>query len=295
MQDLEELFRQHEDHIRAVCRSILADPAEAEDAVQETFIALDRFRDSIRSPDAVGAWLQTTARRKALGQRRSRLRRQRRHRQFATEQAHAQTGPQSTTGSERVDTVRTVMDTLPPHYHQALTLRYVDRHSHPEAAAIMDISPNSFRGILQRAKSQLKQALYRRGIHGRLSVLLGLACLPHPQLSAQAATDAGFFIDSAQFIIGAAASLLMCTGLSMHLFTPETVAGVQAPAHELHIQSSTPAQPDLETVEEQPATNAAGHTNNNDEPALQETKPADTEFQALLSGDQAPAYWGIWN
>ncbi len=61
----EALVNRHGPMVRAVCRSMLGDPHEADDAFQATFLVLARRAGSIRRGDAVGSWLYGVAHRVA--------------------------------------------------------------------------------------------------------------------------------------------------------------------------------------------------------------------------------------
>jgi RNA polymerase sigma factor (sigma-70 family) len=59
------LVRRHGPMVLAVCRAILRDPADAEDAFQATFLVLVRRAAVIRDRTAVGEWLYSVAGRAA--------------------------------------------------------------------------------------------------------------------------------------------------------------------------------------------------------------------------------------
>ena len=73
------LVQRHGPMVLGVCRRILADPHDAEDAFQATFLVLVRKAGSIRVEGSVGRWLfgvatRVAARARANGQRRRRSR-----------------------------------------------------------------------------------------------------------------------------------------------------------------------------------------------------------------------------
>src|SRR5262245_12821789 len=72
----EELFRRHGPMVLGVCRRVLGNAADAEDAFQATWLVLARKASSLHERGSVGNWLFGVAQRTALCARRARTRRQ---------------------------------------------------------------------------------------------------------------------------------------------------------------------------------------------------------------------------
>ena len=64
---LAELYGQHERTVLGLCRLLLHDPAEAEDAAQQTFLSAYRSLLAGNEPEYPAAWLATIARNECWG------------------------------------------------------------------------------------------------------------------------------------------------------------------------------------------------------------------------------------
>src|SRR4051812_13297732 len=56
-----DLVTRHAPAVRAVCRSVLRDPNDADDAAQATFLVLVRRAGAVRDRAALGGWLSRIA------------------------------------------------------------------------------------------------------------------------------------------------------------------------------------------------------------------------------------------
>ena len=71
---VEQLYASHAALVRSVCRSLLRDRSEADDAVQQTFLSAQRALLNGSSPRDAAAWLATIARHESLARVRARMR-----------------------------------------------------------------------------------------------------------------------------------------------------------------------------------------------------------------------------
>jgi RNA polymerase sigma-70 factor (ECF subfamily) len=127
------LYRMYGSVIYDRCRSMLDDPAEAEDATHETFLRVHRHLD--RVPDARQAlyWIYRVATNYCLNELRNRKRRP----VSCEELELAWDGEQPLVDR---DLVRTLIDRAPPKVRQVVWLYHVDGLEQEEVARVLDIS-----------------------------------------------------------------------------------------------------------------------------------------------------------
>lgn len=142
----------------ATALAILGDRAQAQDAVQDTFLVAVRRIQDLREPAAVGAWLQAIVRNAC----RMRLRAERERPGVIPEQA-AGHGLAVDEALERMalrDWLWTALDALPPEVRATVMLRYFTRHvAYTEIAAVLGLPIGTVRSRLHQAKRRLADAL----------------------------------------------------------------------------------------------------------------------------------------
>ncbi len=168
------LVARHGPMVLGVCRRLLADPDDAEDAFQATFLVLVRRAGSIRDGDGLAPWLFGVARRVATRARIDAARRRARECPVAVEPA----SPPAEPDDRRRELARALteeIDRLPESLRGAVLLCCVEGRSYEEAAGRLRCSTPAVRGRLSRARDRLKARLTRRGFApaaGGIGVLL---------------------------------------------------------------------------------------------------------------------------
>ncbi len=154
------LVARHGNAVWRVCRAILGDAPEAEDAFQATFLVLARRAAAIRSPDRLAPWLAGVARRVSKKARTRALRRRKRELAAAIEERSTS----APVDFEQADTIREEVGRLPEKYRAPVALCYLDGLTHEEAAASLSWPVGTIRGRLSRARDLLRSRLTRRGL-----------------------------------------------------------------------------------------------------------------------------------
>jgi RNA polymerase sigma factor (sigma-70 family) len=156
------LVDRHGAMVLGVCRRVLGDRHDAEDAFQATFLVLARKAAAIARREQLASWLHGVARRASLDARarstRQRAIEKRRRVMFPAEP------PDETVTSE----LRAVLDEelarLPERHRSAILLCELEGLSRRDAACRLGVSEGTLSSRLARAKAQLRGRLTRRGM-----------------------------------------------------------------------------------------------------------------------------------
>jgi RNA polymerase sigma factor (sigma-70 family) len=156
------LMRRHGPMVLGVCRRVLHDSHDADDAFQATFLVLVRKAGSLRRPELLANWLYGVAYRTAMDARSAALRRQKHERQ-------AMKIPVLEESSEPVwRELRPVLDAelscLPEKYRVPLVLCYLEGKTKEQAAKELGWPEGTVSGRLARARDLLRTRLERRGV-----------------------------------------------------------------------------------------------------------------------------------
>jgi RNA polymerase sigma factor (sigma-70 family) len=178
------LVHRHGAMVLSVCRRLLRDAADAEDAFQATFLVLARKAGSIRKREALGGWLHAVAFQIARKLRSNRMRRE------GGKRPLDDVAQPDTTAEATWREVRAVLDEelaqLPDMYRAPLVLCYLEGKTQDEAARELGWSLGSLRGRLERGRERLRRRLVRRGV--TLSAALAGGVLAQASASGAAST-----------------------------------------------------------------------------------------------------------
>lgn len=146
---MEALYRRHVKTVWNVCITLLRRPADAEDAVQETFVRLLRSNPEFESEEHEKAWLIRTAQNVCKNDL-ARARRRDVPLENASGAAHS---------APEIDETLAALRTLPEQYRIALYLHYYEGYSAVELAGLLRRPASSIRSDLRRGRERLRALL----------------------------------------------------------------------------------------------------------------------------------------
>jgi RNA polymerase sigma factor (sigma-70 family) len=158
----EALVARHGPMVERICRQVLDDPSDVDDAFQATFLVLFRRAASVRAEGSLGPWLCGVARRIALRARSDRARR--------ADRESRHTSPRN--GEPAADASRaeihSIIDEevgrLPARYRAPVTLCLLEGLSYAEAARRLACPVGTLGVRLARGREMLRGRLIRRGV-----------------------------------------------------------------------------------------------------------------------------------
>jgi RNA polymerase sigma-70 factor (ECF subfamily) len=165
----ELLMRRHNQRLYRLARSMLRDAADAEDALQEAYLAAFQGMDGFRGEASLATWLSRVVANQCL----ARMRRQARRDNIVPmvamgaeeQEQHAMPTPESE-GPDRMllrAELRAVLerklDELPETFRTVFVLRSVEELSVEETARCLDIPEATVRSRHFRARSMLRESL----------------------------------------------------------------------------------------------------------------------------------------
>lgn len=156
------LVVRHGPLVLGVCRRVLGQQQDAEDAFQATFLALARKAGSIHDRRVLGSWLYEVAYRIAIRAKTDTLKRR------AHERHVAETAATPSDGDAGWDELRPILleevNRLPEKYRTLVVMCYLQGKTNEEVARLLQWPVGTVKGRLFRAREILRGRLSRRGL-----------------------------------------------------------------------------------------------------------------------------------
>lgn len=154
------LVERHGPMVFGVCRRMLHDAQEAEDALQATFCILARKAASSAWHDSIAGWLYAVARRVASRSKARTLRKRQLEQKAAAMRPDIEPEPRD---SEALALLEKELQQLPEKYRAPIVLCHLEGRTNEEAAQELGWPKGTVQGRLARGREMLKSRMLRRG------------------------------------------------------------------------------------------------------------------------------------
>ncbi|HEX5269080.1 MAG TPA: sigma-70 family RNA polymerase sigma factor, partial [Gemmataceae bacterium] len=159
---LEALVRRHAPMVWGVCRRVLGNHHDAEDALQATFLVLARKAASVSPRARVGNWLYGVAHQTALKARATRARRS--ARESTVSQAPEPAAAEQDVDSDLLPLLDRELSRLPEKYRTVIVLCELEGRTGREAARQLGCPEGTVASRLARGRALLAKRLARHGV-----------------------------------------------------------------------------------------------------------------------------------
>ncbi len=217
------LVRRHGPMMFGICKRLVGNCHDAEDAVQAAFLVLVQRTRSIRRKESIGSWLCGVAQRTALRTRAQNT--ARRHREIVAGPLRDEPHLENVTTRELCSILDEEIASLPEKYGGPIVLCYLEGKSHEVAARELGWPKTSLESRLTKARELLRRKLERRG------VTLAIAALPTAlgEMAAAAPLPATLTIKTvkaATLVASGKAVASGCFSATVLALAEETIAGM---------------------------------------------------------------------
>src|SRR5262245_8196921 len=161
------LVVRHGPMVLGICRHVLNQDHDAEDAFQATFLVLARKGASIRDRRVLSGWLHEVAYRIAIKSRASAVRRrnlERQGRAMLPPAIEPNRQDHQAAWNELRPVLHEEVDRLPDKYRIPVILSYLEGKTNEEVAELLQWPVGTVKGRLSRARDLLRSRLTRRGL-----------------------------------------------------------------------------------------------------------------------------------
>jgi RNA polymerase sigma factor (sigma-70 family) len=201
------LVRRHGPMVMSVCRRVLRNSHDAEDAFQATFLVLAEKAPRLRQPELLANWLYGVAYRTALHARQRASRRSEREREAVTQSASNSDSELESRELRRV--LDEELQSLPEKYRAPLVLCYLEGMTNEEAARMLGWPSGSMSYRLARGRELLRERMESR-LAGFSILLPGIWLAEHLQPAVVSPLLVTTTVQAATTVVGAKIAAAAC-------------------------------------------------------------------------------------
>lgn len=162
-----QLYLQYADAMYNICKRILQNPTEAEDALQDGFIKIFDNIHQFRNESSIGSWIKQIITNTCLNT----LKKKKIIWQELSENHEIEINKENDEDEEinyTIDEIKNAMEQLPDGYRVVFNLFMFEDYAHQEIATMLEISTSTSKSQLYKAKNKLKEILLQSNTtHGK--------------------------------------------------------------------------------------------------------------------------------
>lgn len=153
-----QLYMQYADAMYNICKRILQDTTEAEDALQDGFIKVFEHIHQFRNESSIGSWMKQIITNTCLNiLKKKKIVWQELDEKYESENEYE--NESETPNNFSIEQIKSAIEQLPQGYRLVFNLFMFESYSHQQIAAMLEISESTSKTQLYKAKNKLKEIL----------------------------------------------------------------------------------------------------------------------------------------
>ena len=159
----EELVRKYQDRVYNLCRYMIQDPHDAQDAAQDVFLKAYQNLKAFKPDASLYTWLYRIAVNTCLDYKKKPRPEQAEDESVIDDLASTEPSPEQRYQSKEIgQAIQAALQKLPEHLRAAIVLKEIEELSYEEIAAVLDTSLGTVKSRISRAREQLRRLLQKK-------------------------------------------------------------------------------------------------------------------------------------
>ena len=159
----EELVRKYQDRIYNLCRYMIQDAHDAQDAAQDVFLKAHQNLKGFKPDASLYTWLYRIAVNTCLDYKKKSRPEQAEDESVIDDLTSTDASPEQRYQSKEIgQAIQAALQKLPEHLRAAIVLKEIEELSYEEIAAVLDTSLGTVKSRISRAREELRELLRKK-------------------------------------------------------------------------------------------------------------------------------------